>query len=283
MRARRNSILCPGCRKLISADELNCPYCGLARPGLHNTVGAFRKIFRGSNPIAVIIYVNTALFVLALLLDPRAIFSAGGLFDFLSPSGQSLFLLGASGTIPVRQFSRVWTLISASFLHASAIHILFNMMALYQLGQFVLREFGFYRFVNLYLLSGVAGFAVSVLFGVSFTLGASASICGIIGAIIYYGKNRGGYYGEAIYKQAMAWVVGLIILGILFSGINNWAHAGGLTAGILLARLSGYNDQKPEGAWTKLFAYAIILVTMIILSWSVFYSIFQSFGPAVRL
>lgn len=281
MCAQRNSILCPDCRKLISADEPECPYCGLARPGLHNKAGLIRNIFFGSNPITVIIYVNIAFFVLALLLNPQAIFSGGGLFNFLAPSGQSLFLLGASGTIPVLEFSRTWTLISASFLHSSMIHIVFNMMALYQLGPFVLREFGLHRFINLYLLSGVAGFAASVLFGVSFTLGASASICGMIGAIIYYGKNRGGYYGEAIYKQAMAWVVGLIILGIFFSGINNWAHAGGVIAGLFLARLSGYNDQKPEDAWTKLLAYAIIIITTIILIWSVFYSILYSFGPRV--
>jgi rhomboid protease GluP len=280
MCAQRNSILCPNCRKLISADEPACPYCGLVRPGLHNAAGAIRNIFLGSNPVMTIIYINVVFFVLALLLNPRAIFSGGSLFGFLAPASQSLFLLGASGTIPVLQYSRFWTLISASFLHGGIFHILFNMMALYQLGPFVLSEFGFHRFINLYLITGIAGFAVSVFAGVPFTIGASASICGLIGAIIYYGKSRGGSYGEAIYKQAIGWVIGLIVFGIIFSGINNWAHAGGLLSGILLSWLMGYTDQKRESAWSKLLAYGMILTTAVILIGAAVYALLYVYAPS---
>jgi len=250
-------------------DEPACPYCGLIRPGLHNTAGVVRKIFLGSDPIRTIIYVNIAFYILSLLLDPAGIFSGGGMFNFLSPSSQSLFSLGASGTIPVIGAHRFWTLISASFLHGGIMHIGFNMMALYQLGPFVLREFGFHRFINLYIITGACGFAASVLFGVPFTIGASASICGLIGAVIYYGKSRGGSYGEDIYKQAVGWVVGLIFFGLIFPGINNWAHGGGLLSGLLLAFLMGYNDNKQESAWSKLLAYACILLTAAILIWAV--------------
>jgi len=273
MSSERKSILCPNCRKLISMDEPACPYCGLVRPGLHNSAGIIRKIFLGSDPIRTIIYINIAFYVLSLLLDPAGILAGGGMFSFLSPSNQSLFLLGATGTIPVIQAHRFWTLISASFLHGGILHIGFNMMALYQLGPFVLREFGFHRFINLYIITGVCGFAASVLFGVFFTIGASASICGLIGAIIYYGKSRGGSYGEAIYKEAMGWIVGLIFFGFIFSGINNWAHGGGILSGIFLAFLMGYNDNKQESAWSKILAYACILLTAAILIWAVISSL----------
>ena len=281
MSSKRNSILCPNCRKLISLDEPACPYCGLIRPGLHNTAGIVRKIFLGSDPIRTIIYINIAFYFLSLLLDPEGILAGGGSFSFLSPSNQSLFLLGATGTIPVIQAHRFWTLISASFLHGGILHIAFNMMALYQLGPFVLREFGFHRFINLYIITGGCGFAASVLFGVPFTIGASASICGLIGAIIYYGKSRGGSYGEAIYKQAMGWVVGLIFFGIIFPGINNWAHGGGILSGILLAFLMGYNDNKQESAWSKLLAYACILLTVIILIGAVISSLLIGRGIVI--
>ncbi|PKK87263.1 MAG: rhomboid family intramembrane serine protease, partial [Candidatus Wallbacteria bacterium HGW-Wallbacteria-1] len=153
----------------------------------------------------------------------------------------------------------------------------FNMMAFYQLGPFVLREFGLHRFVNIYILTGIAGFALSVLVGVRFTIGASASICGLIGAIIYYGKSRGGAYGEAIYKQALGWVVGLVIFGFLFSGINNWAHGGGILSGLLLAYFLGYNDRKPESAWSKILAYACVLITAGVLIWAVGSSFYYRF------
>ncbi|MDD5524636.1 MAG: rhomboid family intramembrane serine protease [Smithella sp.] len=275
MSSERKSILCPNCRKLISMDEPECPYCGLKRPGLHNTASAVRNIFFGTNPVMAIIYINIAYYVLALFLGG---ISNDGSFNFLSPSNQSLFLLGASGTIPVIGAHRFWTLISASFLHGGLMHILFNMMALYQLGPFVLQEFGFHRFINLYIITGACGFAASVIFGVPFTIGASASVCGLIGAIIYYGKSRGGSYGEAIYKQAMGWVIGLIFFGLIFPGINNWAHGGGLLSGIALSFLMGYNDNKPESAWSKLLAFACILLTAAILIWAVISSLLTGRG-----
>jgi len=277
MCAQRNSILCPNCRKLISLDETACPYCGLVRPGLHETAGKLRNILFAFEPVKTIIYVNIAFFVLGLLLFPRGIFMGGNPLGFLSPSDQSLFLLGATGTLPFIHFHRFWTLISASFLHGGILHIVFNMMALYQLAPFVLREFGIHRFVNIYILTGVAGFAVSVLAGVHFTIGASASICGLIGAIIYFGKSRGGSYGEDIFKQAIGWVFGLIIFGFIFSGINNWAHGGGLLSGLLLAYLMGYDDQKPESAWSKMLAYACILMTTAVLVWAAGSSIYTIF------
>jgi rhomboid protease GluP len=268
--SERKSILCPNCRKLISREEPACPYCGLVRPGLHNTAGNIRKIFLGSNPVMTIIYINIAFYVLSLFLDPQGFFGGGGAFSLLSPSSRSLFLLGASGTLPVIGAHRFWTLISASFLHGGIFHIAFNMMALYQLGPFILQEFGFHRFINLYIITGAVGFAASVLFGTPFTIGASASICGLIGAIIYYGKSRGDSYGEAIYKQAMGWVIGLIIFGLFFRGmIDNFAHGGGLLSGILLAFIMGYNDNKQESAWCKILAYACILLTAVVLIWSV--------------
>jgi rhomboid protease GluP len=270
----RKSILCPNCRKLISVDEPSCPYCGLMRPGLHNTAGVIRKIFFGTNPVMAIIYVNIAFYVLSLILDPSNILGQG-MFSLLSPSNQSLFLLGATGTLPVIGAHRFWTLISASFLHGGILHILFNMMALYQLGPFVMAEFGFHRFIILYIITGICGFSVSVLAGVPFTIGASASVCGLIGAIIYYGKSRGDSYGDAIYKQAMGWVVGLVIFGLIVSGINNWAHGGGLLSGLFLAFIMGYNDRKRENATMKLSAYGCVLLTIFVLIWAAANSFFS--------
>src|SRR5512145_2435146 len=276
--AERNSILCPNCRKLISLDEPACPYCGLVRPGLHETAGKLRHVLFMFGPVETILYINIAFFVLSLALDFHGIFVSCSCFSFLSPSDRSLLMLGATGTLPVFGFHHFWSVLTASFLHGGILHIVFNMMALYQLGPFVLREFGIHRFFNIYILTGVAGFALSVLAGVRFTIGASASICGLIGAILYYGKSRGGSYGEMIYKQALGWVVGLIIFGFLFSGINNWAHGGGLLSGLLLAYLTGYNDQKIESAWHKMLAYACILITAVALIGTAGYAVYIRFS-----
>jgi len=128
--------------------------------------------------------------------------------------------------------------------------------------------------VIIYLLAGVAGFYLSVLAGIPLTIGASASICGLIGAILYYGKSRGGFYGEAIYRQAMGWILGLVIFGLLIPGINNWAHGGGVLAGILLAFLMGYQDRRREAFFIKILAGICMLLTIAVLLWAVFQALY---------
>jgi rhomboid protease GluP len=265
----KKSILCPNCRKLISNDEPICPYCGTARPGAFwkgKILGGFSLLYL--NPVKVIIGLNAAFYLFSLLINPAAMGLSANPMTFLSPSGESLFLLGATGTLPIAAYGRWWTLVSASFLHGGLLHIFFNMMALRQLAPFILDEFGFHRFAILYVWTGVAGFFLSYLAGVPFTIGASASLCGLIGAILYYGKSRGGFYGEQIYRQAMGWVVGLVLFGLFFPGINNWAHGGGLVSGILIAFLIGYRERTPVLFIHRLLGAASILITAAILLWA---------------
>ncbi len=263
----RNSLLCPNCRKLISADEPSCPYCGLARPGSRKILG---KLSHLSGDITkIIIYINAGFYILSVLIGFSRLNLSANPFTFLAPSQEGLFVLGATGTIPIAGFGRWWTLVSASFLHGGLMHIFFNMLALTQLGAFVHQEFGFYRFVILYTLTGIAGFFLSFLAGVPFTIGASASICGLIGAILYYGKTRGGFYGEAIYRQALGWVVGLVIFGLLVPGINNWAHGGGLVAGIIVTWFLGYQERRQEITLHKILALICIVLTAAVLCWAI--------------
>jgi rhomboid protease GluP len=264
----KKSMLCPNCRKLISRDEPVCPYCGMTRPGTlwkRNLVGIFSP--QRFDPVMAILAVNALFYLLSLLIDPAALGLSGNPMTFLSPSDQSLFLLGATGTLPIA-YGRWWTLISAAFLHGGILHIFFNMMALRQLAPFVLEAFGLYRFAILYLWTGVAGFFLSFLAGIPFTIGASAPVSGLIGAILYYGKSRGGFYGDAIYRQATGWVVGLVLFGLFLPGINNWAHGGGIVSGLLLAFLTGYHERKPETSLHRMLGTGSILITAAALLWA---------------
>jgi rhomboid protease GluP len=274
----RNSILCPNCRKLISADEPRCPYCGLVKPGgSAQRILSFRFIEGNRDWIRIILYVNVAFFLFSLILNPSVPGLGINPFTFLSPSNTSLLLLGATGTIPIDQLHRWWTLISASYLHGGLLHIFFNMLAFLQLGPFVLREFGFPRFFLIYTWSGVLGFLVSWLAGIPFTLGASASICGLIGATLYYGKSRGGLYGNIIYRQVMGWTVGLLFFGFMVPGINNWAHGGGLLGGILLGFLLGYEDRNRETPLHRILSGTTVFLTAGILVYDLVYAVLLRF------
>ena len=273
----KKSMLCPNCRKLISADEPACPYCGVSKPGSQWKRGLFNRFSLDTlDAVKIILYVNIALYVLSIVLNPSSLGVSVNPLTFLSPSDKSLFLLGATGTIPINLYGLWWTLVTASFLHGSILHIFFNMAALGQLGLFVLREFGFNRFFVIYTLTGIAGFFISYIAGVPFTIGASASICGLIGAILYYGKSRGGFYGEVIYKQAMGWIIGIVIFGLLVPGINNWAHGGGVISGILMAHVLGYHEKERENLLHRVLAAGCIVITAFFLLWAVLRAVYYS-------
>lgn len=273
-------MLCPNCSKLISADEQVCPHCGVSRPGAWwKGIGLTHGPFSSGQIIKTIIYVNVGMYLISLLLNPTRMGLSANPFTFLSPSNRALLFLGSTGTIPIGQWHRWWTLISANYLHGGILHILFNMLALHQIGPIVLREYGVNRLISLYTLGGVIGFLVSYLAGVRFTLGASAAVCSLIGASLYYGKSRGGTYGQAIYKQISGWVLGLFLFGFLVPGINNWGHGGGIVGGIVLAYVLGYEERKRENLIHKILATICVLLTVAVLLWattSSFY--FRFFG-----
>jgi rhomboid protease GluP len=143
------------------------------------------------------------------------------------------------------------------------------MVALRQLAVVVNREFGVYRMLVIYTLGGVIGYWISYLAGIAFTIGASASVCGLVGAILYYGKSRGGIYGRNLYRQIAVWVVFLFIFGLLVPGINNWGHGGGILAGIGLGYLLGYQERKRENLFHKILAGACAVATVLVLIWAV--------------
>ncbi len=271
---QRQSILCPNCRKLISVSEPRCPYCDTARPGSIWKNNIWTRGF--NNPsllIRAIISINIGIYILSLLLYPEALGLSMHPLTFLSPSDNSLLLLGATGTIPIDRFHRWWTLISAGFLHGGILHIFFNMAAFRQLALLVSREYGAYRMIIVYTLGGVIGFWVSYIAGVHLTIGASAGVCGLVGALLYYGKSRGGVYGRTLYKQISGWVVFLFIFGFLVPGINNWGHGGGILAGIILGFVFGYQEKKKENLVHKSLAGVCAAVTVLILAWAVITSV----------
>lgn len=266
----KGPLLCPACHRLISADEPKCPYCGLSSPGSNLRQTVWLKIFRdGNRLVGALIAVNIFMYILSLLISRRGFHVSGNPMMFLSPDSQALFLLGATGTLPIDRLHHWWTLLSASYLHGSMLHILFNMVALRQISHLIIAEYGTYRMVAIYTLSGVVGFLISYVARVPVTIGASAAVCGLIGAALYFGKSRGGHYGQTIYRQVGSWALGIFLIGIMVPGINNWAHGGGMAAGALLAMLFGYHERRREQSLHRFMGGLCLIVTACTLIWSV--------------
>ena len=215
--------------------------------------------------VKAIITANVLYFALSLVLSAGAGRSGG----FLSPGQTNLLLLGATGTYPIDHFGRYWTLLSANYLHGGILHLVFNLMALNQIAPKVSGEYGSSRMFSIYTVGGVLGYIVSYLAGVPFTIGASAAVCSLIGALLYYGKSRGGVYGSSVYREVSGWVVSLFIFGLIFPGINNWGHGGGILGGIVVAALMGYNERRRENYFDQALALLCGLATLCVLGWAV--------------
>ncbi|HSO20132.1 MAG TPA: rhomboid family intramembrane serine protease [Desulfosarcina sp.] len=266
----RRPLLCPGCRKLVSADESRCPHCGLRAPGARwRHIGGLRIFGSADRLIHAIIAVNAVMYLLSLALSSHGPGLTANPLTFLAPDTRGLLLLGATGAIPIDQLHRWWTPVSASYLHGGVLHILFNMMALRQIAPLVIREYGTYRMLIVYTLSGILGFTASYMAGVGLTIGASAAVCGLIGAALYFGKSRGGVYGQAVYRQVGGWAVGIVLFGLIVPGINNWAHGGGMGAGALLGLAMGYEDRVKENGVHRNLGGLCRLLTMAVLGWAV--------------
>ncbi|WP_373499596.1 rhomboid family intramembrane serine protease [Desulfococcus sp.] len=264
----KKAILCPHCGKLVSRDEARCPHCGADRPGARwKAIARLGGANLESQIISTLIAVNVGMYLLSLLLYGASLNFLNPMMA-LSPSSRSLLLLGASGTIPIDRLGNWWSLVSAGYLHGSLLHIVFNMIAIKHLGTLTLQAYGSSRMILIYTLANVAGYAASYLAGVRFTIGASAAICGLIGAMLYYGKSRGGLFGEALFKQVSGWLVGLFIIGLM-PNINNWGHGAGILCGIALGFLLGYPERRPDGFLHKAGAALCILVTLLVLIQSV--------------
>jgi rhomboid protease GluP len=215
------------------------------------------------------------LYALCLLVDLRGV-SAGGLLNFLSPSLPSLFLFGASGSIPVFRYGRWWTVLSAGWLHAGVLHIFFNMMWVRQLAPATSEMYGPSRMVIIYTVAGVTGFLAStfsgsltflpgLLRGAGFTVGASAPIFGLLGALVFYGRRTGS---RVVGDQAKSWAIMLFIIGFIIPGVDNWAHLGGFAGGYGSAKI--LDPLHPERLDHLIAALVCLALTALAIAFSIF-------------
>ena len=168
-------------------------------------------------------------------------------------------------------------LIAANFLHVHLMHILLNTVSLRSLGPMAEIHFGSSNFGTLYLLSGVSGFCVSQIFGAHLSAGASASIFGIIGAILavriidvpvlkYAWRNSD-------VRQTALWAGIYLFIGIagLMGLVNNWAHLGGFLSGVLLGGFFElWRKHKRLGLPAIIGVFLLIGVLIAATRWSIF-------------
>jgi membrane associated rhomboid family serine protease len=135
-----------------------------------------------------------------------------------------------------------WRLVTSMFLHASLLHIGFNMFALWAIGRTVEQYLGSLRYVGLYFVSGLAGSAGALLQAPHVpVLGASGAIFGILGAMLIIEWQVTG----SLAGQAMSLILINLVISFLVPGISWGGHVGGLIGGILV--MLGYAHWGDRG------------------------------------
>jgi rhomboid protease GluP len=226
-----------------------------------------RKLNSESAFVNIVIFGCAALYMAMLLYDPRGIRMGGGL-DLLGPSGKSLLMFGASGARPVFLAGRWWTLLSAGWLHAGFLHILFNMLWVRQLAPATAQLYGTSRAIIIYTISSIVGFAFSTfsifLFsGAGMTVGASAPIFGLLAALVVYGRKSGSSH---IGNQAFTYAAILFVFGFIMPNVDNAAHLGGFVGGFVAAYALNYARPERIGHWAAAFACLALTVLSVLAS-----------------
>ncbi len=273
LRKRTGAVLCPSCGALVGVNDDRCLGCGRRNPGMWGLTPLLRRLGNDLGFTAIVTAGCTLLYLASLLLDPGGI-GQGGLLTFLSPSTKAVFLLGASGAIPVYGMGRWWTLLSAGWLHGGPLHLIFNLLWVRQLAPEAAEAYGPARTVIIYTAATVTGFLLSstvgyylpflpsFLGGARFTIGASAPIFGLLGALVWYGRKRGS---SMVGRQALTYAVILGLYGFLMRGIDNWAHLGGFLGGLGMARLlDPWKEERTDHVLVALLCLLASLASIVV-------------------
>ena len=182
------------------------------------------------------------------LTRPRAVYALMAIIGLVfiieelaggSQNSRVLINLGANYA-PRVSAGEYWRLFTANFLHIGFLHVAFNGYALYVLGQEAEAIYGSTRFLVIFLLASLSGAIASFALTYGLSAGASTGIFGLIGTLIaFFVRNREvfGSLGRTRLNNLLFVAAFNVIYGLSVPAIDNWGHAGGLAAGLLLGWL----------------------------------------------
>jgi membrane associated rhomboid family serine protease len=151
-----------------------------------------------------------------------------------------------------------YRMFTAAFLHASVMHILFNMLALWIVGPSLEATLGRARYLALYVLSALGGSVCSYFLGPTNVLGvgASGAVFGLFGAYFIVARSR-----RVDSRQVFGLIVINLIFGFVTPGIDNWAHIGGLVAGGAVAFVFMLTEDLERVVKIGAEVIAVVIVT----------------------
>ena len=140
---------------------------------------------------------------------------------------------------PLIKAGQYYRIITGAFLHGGILHLAFNCYALYVIGSQLESYLGKVRYLIVYLFSAVTASLFSMIFSSNPSIGASGAIFGLMGALVYFGYHYRVYLGNVLKSQIIPLILFNLLIGALSTGIDNFAHIGGLIGGLLITSALG--------------------------------------------
>jgi rhomboid protease GluP len=256
--------MCPHCRAFITDKDRVCPYC-------NERVGPRAIERRSDAPLlgglipharfttVLILLINFGFYLATTVYAMKA-----GTGDAMGLDTKTLYFFGAK--FAVFESGQWWRLVTANFLHGGLLHILFNSWALFDVGAISEEVYGTNRLLVIYFVGGVCGYVLSSLWNPQVpSVGASAAICGLVGAMIALGVRHRNPMGDHIRATFLRWAVYILIMGFVMSQVDNAAHIGGLAGGFGIGYLAGtprYEGSPTERLW-QVSAWCCLLLTAV--------------------
>lgn len=188
----------------------------------------FQKRLLGSAPIVwAVVLANAAVFLILLF--------SGGSGDMYT-----LLKYGAHVESLIVEKGQWWRLLTATYLHANWIHIIFNMYGVLFIGVLCVKMYGDEGFLISYVAAALGGSLASLAMGSGalMSVGASGALFGAVGMLVAFGIRYRGRIPRRFRNLfgfgLVPWVILIFVLGILMRGIDNWAHLGGLVTGLIM-------------------------------------------------
>lgn len=175
--------------------------------------------------------------------------------------------LGAQYTPAIVQDGQWWRLLTAMFIHWTWLHIIFNAWSLWILGSIVEPFEESYRFLIIYLVAGLFGGLVTLVFMPANTLsaGASGAIFGLLGAVVVISLTLRGPMTRGLFGWAVLILVVNLVIDVSTPGIAIWDHIGGFVGG-MLATLAVGMPERDATFWNTVGIGGLIVLTLLLLT-----------------
>ena len=224
---RQSFIICQRCGRTICSEcqtqaavGVHCPECvrearASAPRTSRGTRTRIKRSFRSSSGVPVVTYTLIAINIAVFAFD---FVTGGSLYGWLAYRGDFTAL-------------QPWRMLTSAFMHASILHLLFNMFSLFIFGPVIENAVGRARFSALYLLAAFGGsLAVLLLAPTQAVVGASGAIFGLLGAFFIIQRRLGGNNAQLLVLIGLNVAFGFIVPNVAWQ-----AHLGGLVVGAAVA------------------------------------------------